>query len=180
MDARVSDLTDRLSAELQTLATRLPESAAEITRAAGVLRQRLDAAVRGLEQAVKTLDVSTAQSLAARLEQYDKLVAQAVDHFSGTLLTWDSKLSELTDVGRTWGTTITDFQREASVTLKNAHASAETAALAATAVAKAAEVVNATVGQQSTTSKGVSGPPAGTMAIPNGSVATERTTQGPT
>ena len=141
LDARVTDLTDRLSAELQTLATRLPESAAEITRAAGVLRQRLDAAVRGLEQALRSLDAGTTQTLAARLAEYDRLVAQAVDRFSGTLLTWDGKVAELGMGARELRSGMGEMQREVSATLADARGSAEAAAHAAQEASRAASAL---------------------------------------
>lgn len=177
LDARVSDLTDRLSAELQTLAARLPEAASDITRSAAVLRKQLDKAVRGLEQAVKQLDVSSSQSLKARLEEYDKLVAQAVDHFSGTLLTWNGKLEELNEVTRTWGMAVTDFQRESSVTLQNTHASVAAAASAAAAAAKAAEAIQSTIGHLATIGGGVPRPPVGVATISSSVGMTEARTQ---
>lgn len=138
LDARVTDLTDRLSAELQTLAQRLPESASEITRSAGILRQHLRAAVRSLEQSVRSLDTSTSQTLTARLAEYDRLVAQAVDRFSGTILTWDGKLTELGDAGRELRTGITEVRHDVSSSLASARGSSEATTRAAAEALRAA------------------------------------------
>lgn len=132
LDSRVTDLTDRLSAELQTLASRLPESAAEITRAATVLKKQLDAAVRGLEQSVRSLDASTNETLVARLGEYDKLVAQAVDRFSGTLLTWDGKVGEFSEASRVFSSSFAVAQKDIGAALGAIRASSDAIARAAT------------------------------------------------
>lgn len=100
VDGRMSDLTDRMSAELNTLTVRLPDVAESMTGAAKMVRTQLERAVRQLNDAVRQLDVSSGQSLKARLEEYDGAVAKAVDHFSGTLLLWDGKVAALTDAVR--------------------------------------------------------------------------------
>lgn len=100
VDERMSDLTDRLSAELNTLTVRLPEVAESMTNAAKTVRIQLEKAVRGLDDAVRQLDVASRQSLKARLEEYDGAVAKAVDHFSGTLLIWDGRVNELSGAVR--------------------------------------------------------------------------------
>lgn len=133
LDARVTDLTDRLSAELQTLATRLPESASEITRAAAVLRKQLGDSVRGLEQAVRTVDTGTTQTLTARLAEYDGLVAKAVERFSGTLLTWDGRVRELGIAAGELRTGAVDALREAASAARSATEAARSAAEAARA-----------------------------------------------
>ena len=95
VDDKMTDLTDRLSAELGTLAKQLPESASEITTSVRDMRRQLKVAVDGLERTVSRVDTVTTESLAARLKLYDELVAQAVDHFSGTLSSWDSRIEQL-------------------------------------------------------------------------------------
>lgn len=111
LDSRVTDLTDRMSAELQTLAMRLPESASEITNAVGQMRHRLGQLISSLEKSTRALDESSSQALAARLSEYDKMVAQAVDRFSGTLLTWDGKVAELAAAGKDLRAGTTDALR---------------------------------------------------------------------
>jgi len=107
VDGRMTDLTDRLSAELNTLLVRLPDVAEAMTGAAKTVRAQLDRAVRGLDDAVRQLDAASRQSLKARLEEYDGAVAKAVDHFSGTLLVWDGKVGELSSAVRGVETALT-------------------------------------------------------------------------
>jgi len=108
VDNSMSDLTERLSAELNTLMVRLPDVAATMTSAAKQVRAQIANAVRGLDDAVRQLDVSSNQSLKTRLEEYDGAVAKAVDHFSGTLVMWDGKVSELTGAVRRLEATAAD------------------------------------------------------------------------
>jgi hypothetical protein len=100
VDGRMSDLTERLSAELNTLMVRLPDVAESMTTAARSVRMQLERAVRGLDDAVRQLDVASRQSLKAHLEEYDGAVAKAIDHFSGTLFVWDGRVGELTGAVR--------------------------------------------------------------------------------
>lgn len=96
VDNRTSDLTDRMSAELSTLARRLPEATSEISQAVKSMNVQLQRAVATLQQSVRTLDTGTTETLAARLKAYDEMVARAVDHFNGTLMTWGGRVEELT------------------------------------------------------------------------------------
>lgn len=98
VDERTSDLTDRISAELSTLAQRLPEATTEIGTSVKAMNIQLKHAVSTLQQGVRTLDASTNETLAGRLKSYDEMVASAVDHFNGTLMTWGGKVNELTQV----------------------------------------------------------------------------------
>lgn len=106
VDNQMSDLTERLSAELNTLMVRLPDVANSMTSAAKSVRVELDRAIKGLGSSVHQLDVASRQSLNARLEEYDGAVAQAVDHFSGTLIAWDGKVAELTGAVRQFETAV--------------------------------------------------------------------------
>lgn len=96
VDNHMTDLTERLSAELATLSKRLPEVADEITRAVKETRLQLDKAVKALDHTVKELDAGAERALKTQLTAYDGALARAVDHFSGTLATWDDKVGSLT------------------------------------------------------------------------------------
>jgi chromosome segregation ATPase len=100
VDARMSDLTDRLSAELTTLAARLPETMEQMTDATRDVRTQVRNAVRSLEESVRHLDSRTRQSLNAQLVDYDTALAEAVGRFSGTLATWDGKLRDLETIAK--------------------------------------------------------------------------------
>ena len=95
VDTRMSDLTDRLSAELTTLSARLPEAMEQLADATREVRMHVKSAVRSLDEAVRQLDAGTRQSLQAQLTEYDKALASAVERFSGTLSMWDGKVSDL-------------------------------------------------------------------------------------
>jgi chromosome segregation ATPase len=114
VDGRMSDLTDRLSAELTTLAARLPEAVEEMTGAMKDAQRRMTHAVKTMDDAVRQLDAGTRKSLAAQLAEYDRALAQAVDHFSGTLSNWDGRVAELGAASR-----------EFKVALATAHAERE-------------------------------------------------------
>lgn len=95
VDTRMSDLTDRLSAELTTLSARLPEAMEQLSDATREVRTHVTRAVRSLDEAVRQLDAGTRQSLQTQLGEYDKALAEAVDRFSGTLTMWDGKVADL-------------------------------------------------------------------------------------
>ena len=93
---RFTDLTDRFSAELATLSGRLPDSTQAIERAATTMRQELSRAVSNLQGALNRLDTEVTATLKVQFAEFDRLLAESVNHFNGTLLTWDDKVEELT------------------------------------------------------------------------------------
>src|SRR5690606_17726755 len=95
VDEGMSDLTDRLSAELSTLAARLPAEVASLNQAMATIRTHIRRATREMESAANQLATQTQQSLTARLQEYDQALADAMDHFSGTLERWDGRVSDI-------------------------------------------------------------------------------------
>ncbi len=92
VDERMSDLTDRLSAELTTLAGRLPAEVESLNATMNQIRAQIQKATRSMDEAVNQLAHRTPEALRAQLDAYDHALATAMDHFSGTLQQWDGKL----------------------------------------------------------------------------------------
>jgi hypothetical protein len=95
VDERMSDLTDRLSAELTTLSSRLPAEVESLNEAMKQIRNQIQQATRSMDNSVKELAQRTPEALRNQLDVYDKALAAAMDHFSGTLLQWDTKLESI-------------------------------------------------------------------------------------
>jgi tetratricopeptide (TPR) repeat protein len=95
VDERMSDLTERLSAELTTLANRLPAEVESLNQAMALIRSQIQKATHSMDGAVNQLAARTPEILKAQLEQYDRALAKAMDHFSGTLEQWDGKVSSI-------------------------------------------------------------------------------------
>ena len=100
MDTRVSDLTDRISAELTTLSGRLPEAVETMHLSTKRMQEQLTSANQSISEALRELSTRTPEALRAQLEQFDQALARAMDHFSGTLLQWDGKVEELAVLAR--------------------------------------------------------------------------------
>lgn len=115
--ARTAEVLGGAAAELQLVAVRLPESAAEITRAGKLLRRQLRDALHGLDQSVRALDAGSTETLAARLAEYDAMVAKATDHFSGTLLGWDGRIADVGAVARDLGAGLGEARRDLAAAL---------------------------------------------------------------
>jgi hypothetical protein len=92
VDGKMSDLTDRLSAELTTLASRLPAEVESLNNAMGMIRSQIQKATRSMDAAAQELAHRTPEALHRQFEEYDKALAKAMDHFSGTLESWDAKV----------------------------------------------------------------------------------------
>jgi chromosome segregation ATPase len=92
VDGKMSDLTDRLSAELTTLASRLPAEVESLNNAMGLIRAQIQKATRSMDAAAQELAHRTPEALHKQFEAYDKALARAMDHFSGTLESWDAKV----------------------------------------------------------------------------------------
>lgn len=95
VDERMSDLTDRLSAELTTLAARLPAEVEALNRAMDQIRTQIQVATRSMDSAVQQLAQETPKKLQTHLDVYDGALAKAMDHFSGTLADWNGKIAEV-------------------------------------------------------------------------------------
>jgi ABC-type transporter Mla subunit MlaD len=95
VDEKMSDLTDRLSAELTTLAARLPAEVESLNQSMIQIRIQIQKATRSMDESVSQLAHRTPEALAAQLDQFDKALSTAMDHFSGTLHQWDGKLGAL-------------------------------------------------------------------------------------
>jgi ABC-type transporter Mla subunit MlaD len=93
VDNKMSDLTDRLSAELTTLASRLPSEVEGLNQSMNQIRIQITKATRSMEDAVQQLAHRTPEALKTQLDAYDSALAKAMDRFSGTLLQWDEKVS---------------------------------------------------------------------------------------
>jgi chromosome segregation ATPase len=93
VDDKMSDLTDRLSAELTTLASRLPSEVEGLNQSMNQIRIQITKATRSMEDAVQQLAHRTPEALKTQLDAYDGALAKAMDRFSGTLLQWDEKVS---------------------------------------------------------------------------------------
>jgi len=98
IDERVTDLTDRLSAELTTLANRLPAEVQTLNEAADRVRRQITLAIAKLEEATVRFAENTPEKLKAILVQFDQALAEAVNHFAGTLATWDGHVATIADV----------------------------------------------------------------------------------
>lgn len=112
VDDRVSDLTDRMSAELTTLSQRLPEQVETLNAATRRIQQQLERATSSIDRSLVELSDRTPAALRAQLEEFDRLLGRAMDHFSGTLNLWDGRVAELTTHSRA-------FEQLASRLLKN-------------------------------------------------------------
>lgn len=95
VDAKMSDLTDRLSAELTTLASRLPTEVESLNQAMLQIRAQIQRATRSMDDAVNQLAHQAPNALSAHLDLFDRALGKAMDHFSGTLEQWDGKISAI-------------------------------------------------------------------------------------
>lgn len=95
VDGRMSDLTDRLSAELTTLASRLPAEVESLNQSMSQIRIQIQRATRSMEDSAAQLAQRTPEALRNQLDAYDHALAKAMDHFNGTLQQWDGKLTAL-------------------------------------------------------------------------------------
>jgi hypothetical protein len=59
------------------------------------IRIQIQKATRSMDESVSQLAHRTPEALAAQLDQFDKALSTAMDHFSGTLHAWDGKLGAL-------------------------------------------------------------------------------------
>jgi chromosome segregation ATPase len=108
VDGKMSDLTDRLSAELTTLASRLPAEVESLNNAMGLIRTQIQRATRSMDAAAQELAHRTPEALHKQFEEYDKALARAMDHFSGTLESWDAKIGVIQEFSvdlRRWAAT---------------------------------------------------------------------------
>lgn len=95
VNARVTDLTDRLSAELTTLSARLPAEVEALNAAMTQIRASIHRVTRSMDQAANDLAKQTPERLRVYLNELDEAVAQAVNRFGGTLGQWDDKIGEV-------------------------------------------------------------------------------------
>jgi paraquat-inducible protein B len=95
VDGRMSDLTDRLSAELATLANRLPAEVESLNQAMIQIRTQIQRATRAMDDSVSQLAHRTPEAMREQLNAYDRALAKAMDHFSGTLDQWSEKVTAI-------------------------------------------------------------------------------------
>lgn len=100
VDGRVTDLSDRLSAELTTLSQRLPEHLEGLNNATRRVSQQLNKATTSIEHSLEELGERTPRALSAHLGEYDRLLGQALSQFSGTLMQWEGRVTELVEHSR--------------------------------------------------------------------------------
>lgn len=100
VDSRVTDLTDRMSAELATLSARLPEAVETMHQSTRRMQEQLQVATHRIGDALRELSERTPEALRVQLQQFDQALARAMDHFSGTLHQWDGKVDELGSLAR--------------------------------------------------------------------------------
>jgi ABC-type transporter Mla subunit MlaD len=95
LDEQMTDLADRLRGELATLAAQLPAEMQKLHEASAAIKSSVDRALKSLDAAVGQLSSQSTEVMRAHLVEYERAVASAITHFSGTLTLWETRTAAL-------------------------------------------------------------------------------------
>lgn len=94
----MTDLTERMSANLATLGGQIGEQADSMGHVMSDIKRQVEFATRTNRESLDQLAKTTPEVIKAQLSEFDRALARAVDHFSGTLEQWDGKLSAIEEL----------------------------------------------------------------------------------
>jgi hypothetical protein len=94
----MTELIERLTANLATLGSQIGEQSDSMSHVIGDIKRQVEFAARNNRESLDQLAKATPEVIKAQLSEFDRALAKAVDHFSGTLEQWDGKLSGVEDL----------------------------------------------------------------------------------